>query len=502
MTDPHLLFPETDARHSLFDLSRGLGQLQHAGQGDVELCGICDDSRQIRPGYAFICMPRSERKAGEYAQAAKKQGAAAVISVGLPLHIELPVLQLGSMQELGVLLRRWFATEKTHTRLTGITGTDGKTSVTWMLREALARQLNMPTWSTGTLGLVMDDQRIRDIGNTTPALLSMHAMLAAAERQKIQQVVCEISSHGIAQERIAGIDFATAVWTSMGHDHLQDHGGYERYLATKAGFVRACAERGGKVIANADHDDICARAPAGSRWYGRGLNRDGIDLKWEQELPGMVRLAYRGKEVLIEDIPPGEFHAENVACVALILLTSMDINFERLPVLLNGVSAPPGRMQDLAAGLWQVFIDYAHTPEALERCLKAARMLTRKRLLLVFGCGGERDREKRPQMGETASRLADVVWITSDNPRGELPEVIASEIEHGISRPYQAEIRLQLDREQAIAEAIDALRPGDTLVIAGKGHEAYMEISGTRLAWSDREVAEKYLARKDLRACA
>lgn len=502
MTDPHILFPNTDREHSLMDISRELGMLKSGSNGDVKLCGICDDSRQVKPGYAFLCMPRSERHADEFSKAAKDKGALAVISIGRPINIDLPLLQLDNLEQLGILLRRWFNTEQSSTHLIGVTGTDGKTSVAWMLREVLVNRLKLSTWSSGTLGWVIADDDIRDIGNTTPALLTMHALLASAKQQKVSHIVSEISSHGIAQGRIAGLEFQTAVWTSMGHDHLQDHGGYDKYLATKAGFIYNCAKNGGHIIANADHDDICSRAPTGSHWYGHGLYRDGIDLGWEQELPGMVRLRYQGQEVLIEDIPLGEFHAENIACAALTLIISQGIKLSKLPGLLNGISAPPGRMQDLAAGLWQVFIDYAHTPEALHRCLEAARSLTRNRLLLVFGCGGERDRGKRPQMGETASQMADIVWITSDNPRGEMPEVIASEIEHGIPRPYTADIRLQLDREQAIAAAVDELRPGDTLLIAGKGHEAYMEIAGARLSWSDAEIAEKYLAGKGIRACA
>jgi UDP-N-acetylmuramoyl-L-alanyl-D-glutamate--2,6-diaminopimelate ligase len=279
----------------------------------------------------------------------------------------------------------------------------------------------------------------------------------------------------------------------MGHDHLQDHGGYAGYLATKAKFIRATAEQGGHVIANADHDDIRSNAPSDSRWYGHGLYREDVDLSWEQELPGLLRLHSGDQEVVIENIPLGDFHAENIACVALVLMTSVGITLNELPALLSGISAPPGRMQYLASGTGQVFIDYAHTPEALERCMQAARKLTHHRLLLVFGCGGERDREKRPQMGAIAAKYADVVWITSDNPRGELPAVIASEIEEGMSQPYQAEVHLQLDRELAIAEAIAELNEGDTLVIAGKGHEAYMELAGVRTPWSDADIAGKYL---------
>jgi len=482
---------------SLLELSHRLGRLElPAGCDDVCLTGVCDDSRFARPGYALLCLPRSGEQAGAYAAVAQQNGAAAIISVGVEPETDLPHLHLNGIDEAGQLLRRIFRTEGAHSHYYGITGTDGKTSIAWMLREALARYQQRPVWSCGTLGWMRSPDDIRDIGNTTPSLLTMHAMLAAAYLEGAHAVVCEISSHGIAQGRIAGIDFNTAIWTNMGHDHLQDHGGYAAYLATKAGFVQQTAAHGGNVVANADHADIRTYAPEQTCWYGHGLFRDDVDLAWEQELPGMLRLKSGDEEVVIEDIPLGGFHAENVACTALALMVSMAVPLAELPALLNGISAPPGRMQELDAGYGQVYIDYAHTPEALQRCLEAARKLTRERLIVLFGCGGERDREKRPRMGEIAAELADVVWITSDNSRGEMPAVIASEIEQGMAQPYRAEVHLQLDRAEAIAEAIDALGEGDLLVIAGKGHEAYMEVCGQRTPWLDADVATRCLHRK------
>jgi len=478
---------------SLKLLAEGLGHLDLAGEDDPFIMGVCDDSRHARPGYAMLCLPRSGGDASAYAASAAEQGATAIISVGVSVKTDLPSLHLDSMQQAGTLLRRLFNTEEAGAHLYGVTGTDGKTSVAWMLREALARLQSRPVWSTGTLGWMRTPEDIRDIGNTTPSLLTMHAMLTAACMDDVHSVVCEASSHGIAQERIAGLNFQTAIWTNMGHDHLQDHGGYKPYLATKAGFIRDCASAGGNVIVNADHADIREHAPEFSCWYGHGLYRDDVDLGWEQELPGLLRLRNGEDEVVIEDIPLGDFHAENIACVALVLMTSQQVKLNELPALLSGITAPPGRMEGVLAGYGQVFVDYAHTPEALERCLHAARKLTRERLMVVFGCGGERDREKRPKMGGIASELADVVWITSDNPRGELPAVIASEVEYGMVHPYDAEIHLQLDREKAIADAINALNDGDVLIIAGKGHEAYMEVCGQRLPWSDMEVASRYL---------
>jgi len=417
----------------------------------------------------------------------------------------LPFVQLHTMEQAGQLLRRWFGTEKSAVRYIGITGTDGKTSVAWMLRQALMRA-GRRCWSVGTLGWIRDDDDIIDIGNTTPALLTMHRLLCAASQQGIDNLVAEVSSHGIAQGRVAGIDMSAAVWTSLGHDHLQDHGGFDNYANTKAGFVLDSLAHGAIAIANGDYAEIRRRLDADVRWYGHGLYRSDVALGWEQELPGMVRLKCGDEEILVEDIPFGDFHAENVACVAAVLHHALDVPAGGLPPILGGISAPPGRMQAVNIGRWQVFVDYAHTPEALEKCLESARKMTRKRLCVVFGCGGERDREKRPQMGEIAVRLADVVWITSDNPRDERPEVIASEIENGMPKPYTAEVHLQLDRRRAISDAIAQLEAGDALVIAGKGHENYMEIAGKRSPWSDADIAGQYLHAKNgdegLRACA
>jgi len=507
----------TDARIKSLKISErparalsALSENQTWLRGDTEIDGLCDDSRYIQGGEAFLCLPRAGEKGGEFIHQAEDAGAVAVISVGSQvLDMAVPHLALPDMDAAGRLLRRWFGTEQTPVHLIGVTGTDGKTSVAWMLREALSRKLGS-AWAVGTLGWVKDSDDFLDIGNTTPSMLTLHRLLASAQDAGVPAIACEVSSHGIAQQRTAGIPFRTAVWTNLGHDHLQAHGGFESYAGVKQGFIHQVTEDGGSVICNADDEAVNTRSPIAAFRYGHGLYRDGLTLGWEQELPGMLRLKYFGEgktgEVCIEDIPLGEFHAENLAAVALTLLAGKHAQLEELPELLSGISAPPGRMQPMNIGRWQVFVDYAHTPEALESCLCAARKLTQGRLFVVFGCGGERDREKRPQMGEIATRLADVVWVTSDNPRGELPEVIASEVEQGIPRPFSAEVHLQLDRGQAISEAIHTLQRGDLLVIAGKGHEAYMEIAGERTPWSDTEEAALALHEKsnmtEFRACA
>jgi len=469
----------------LGELGDGLGELQATAHADAEVTGIRDDSRRIQKGEAWLCLPRAS---GEYAELARKQGASCVLSVGTqPVDCDLPQLLLPDMQALGMLLRRWFGTENTAVHLFGVTGTDGKTSVTWMLREAAQRYFGK-SWSLGTLGWVREDGDADDIGNTTPSLLTMHGMLAAAGRQGVKVLCCEVSSHGIAQGRIAGLPFAAAAWTTLGHDHLQDHGGFEAYAAIKQSFIADVLQGGALAAGNADQPEVAKRLPQGAARFGHGLYREDVELAWEQELPGMLRIAYKQQEVLIDEVPLGEFHAVNMACVALLMLQA-GAPLAELPGLLTGISTPPGRMQALNVGRWQVYVDYAHTPEALEACLGAARELCEGRLMVVFGCGGERDREKRPQMGRIAVDLADVVWLTSDNPRSELPEVIASEVESGMPRPYPAEVHLELDRRKAIEAAVRAMNHDDVLVIAGKGHEDYMDIGGKRLAWSDAGIA-------------
>jgi len=479
---------------------RMLSELHLAGTrllGDAQITEITDDSRSIQAGHLFLCLPRAEEKAMEYAAEARSAGASAMMLVGaVTFTPPLPCLMVENMTRAGEVLRRWFGTESTAVRMVGITGTDGKTSITWMLRHGLEK-LSGQAWSTGTLGLVKSADEIDRLGNTTPSLLVMHRILAMATDADIPALVCEVSSHGIDQERIADLPFTAAVWSNLGHDHLQDHGGFESYADCKSGFITDAARAGATCIINADDAELVCRQPEQASCYGHGLFTKTTDLAWEQELPGTLRLQYQGEEVCLDEIPAGEFHAENLAAASLVLIKAFGISLQQIPQLFRNISAPPGRMQPVDIGPWMVFIDYAHTPEALERCLNSAREMGHGNLLLLFGCGGERDRAKRPMMGETAVRLADRVWITTDNPRNEQPELIASEIVDGMPLPFPAEVHLQLDRKQAIAEAIAALSEEDILVIAGKGHEQEMILANQRLPWSDYNLARDYLRAKN-----
>jgi len=464
---------------------------------DARIFEITDDSRLVKAGYAFLCLPRTEEKAREYAIQARNAGASAMILVGQNISDPpLPCLKVTDMTHAGTVLRRWFGTESTKVRMVGITGTDGKTSITWMLRYGLEK-LAGRAWSVGTLGWVKSESETHMLRNTTPSLLTLHRLLALADDEGISSLVCEVSSHGIAQERIAGLPFTGALWSNLGRDHLQDHGGFDAYAACKACFIMETARAGGICIINADDQELVSRMPEQASSYRHGLFSEDVDLGWEQELPGTLRLRYRGEEICLNDVPIGEFHSENLAAASLVLIKIFGVSLKQIPALFNGLHSPPGRMQAVDIGPWLVFVDYAHTPEALERCLDSARMITRGRLFLIFGCGGERDRSKRPMMGNIAVRLADLVWITTDNPRNEQPELIASEIVDGMPRPFPADVRLKLNREQAISEAIEELSEEDVLVIAGKGHEKEMILGDRHLPWNDYEVASRYLREKN-----
>jgi len=466
---------------------------------DVIIQGIQDNSSKIQTGDAFLCLPRAGEAAQKYINTAQERGAAAIILVGHNLTPKLPHMFLANMQAAGRMLRRWFKTEHSQVKLVGITGTDGKTSITWMLREAMNR-LGKKTWSVGTLGYICDADHI-DLGNTTPSLLKMHQIYAHASQANVDTLVCEISSHGIEQQRIAGLEFHAAVWTNLGHDHLDDHGSFERYANIKAHFLQQTAHQEGVIIANQDCSDVVRFAPHNIQWYGKGLYRQNLNMAWEQEIPSMLRLkshdgTSKNKEIVIEDIPLGDFHAENTAAVAIVLQQAFQVKTNQFPALLNRISAPPGRLQPIGLGSYHAFVDYAHTPEALERCLKTVRYLCHKELYLVFGCGGNRDKDKRPSMGRIAAQLADHIWLTSDNPRSEDPQNIIGDILTGIPKNHHQRIHTQTNRRTAIAQAVHALKHGDTLLIVGKGHENYMEINDQRIQWSDQDIATSYLRQK------
>ncbi len=478
----------------LSDLMLGLGVYSD----DVLVTNICDDTRRIKAGDTFLCLPRVPDKQA-MVEKAIQAGVAAIIVVGsMEEKLAVPCACVPDMQAAGLLLRRWFNTEKTSVSCIGITGTDGKTSVAWMLREVLEQHLGS-AWSVGTLGWQSSADELIDLGNTTPSLMTLHRLLALAEQQGVGALVLEVSSHGIAQERIAGLPIVSAIWTTIGHDHLEDHGGFEAYLAHKTSFMQSVASSGDTVVANADYnviqqalEDIASQVS----WYAQ---HQDADLSWKVD-HGMAYFKDENGEVCLKQVPVADFHVENLAAVALLMREQFGLSLAAFQAYDGQLSTPTGRLEPVD-GASQVFIDYAHTAEGLQRCLQSARKLSQGQLLLVFGCGGNRDKAKRPDMGAVAMKYADVCWLTSDNPRDETQADIAADVLAGVDvRPDN--MHVVEDRAEAITQAVQALHHNDTLVIAGKGHESYMEIQGERLPWSDKEQARKALQQRQVQSCA
>jgi len=483
--------PETK---KLSTLIAGLGDCS----ADVDVQAIVDDTRYLNAGDVFLCLPRAQDVDALVKEAVVK-GAAAIVIVGTTLRVKLdvPTVCLADMQAAGLLLRRWFETEHCNIPCIGITGTDGKTSTAWMLREIL-EQHRGSAWSCGTLGLVRGSAEILDLGNTTPSLLTLHTLLAMAQDAAVGALVLEVSSHGIAQERIAGLPFTAAIWTTLGHDHLEDHGGLEAYTACKANFVGQVAAAGGVVVANADYaaiEQALADTSGSVFWYAKNQQ---ADMLWSLGADGLI-LTDNKEEVVFSSMPAAEFHAENFAAIALLSKALFSVGLSVLKASDGHVSTPLGRLEPVQ-GNHQVFIDYAHTAEGLLRCLQSARQLSKGRLLLVFGCGGDRDKVKRPTMGAIAAEHADESWLTSDNPRSEKQADIAADVLGGVDNAQA--MHVCADRAVAIGHAIDALTAADILVIAGKGHESYMEIKGEKLPWSDQQTAQEALARREVGPCA
>lgn len=467
---------------SLSTLISGLGLYSQ----DVEVKGICDDTRQLKSGDAFLCLPRAKHVQALIEQAIEK-GASALIFIGqAPAKLEITCACLPDMQAVGLMLRRWFETESTTMPCIGITGTDGKTSTAWMLREVLAKHLGL-AWSCGTLGWMRDAGHTLDLGNTTPSLLTLHRILAKAVRENVGALVLEVSSHGIAQERIAGLPFSAAIWTTMGQDHLEDHGGYAAYLKCKSDFIKGVTFAGGTVVANADYDNIkqALKTAAGHVFYYAKDKQ--ADLLWSANKK-KVTFTDNREEVILKDVPLVDFHVENLAAVALLMKEEFDVNLSGFRGFDGLLSSPAGRLEPVGSQQ-NVWLDYAHTAEGLSRCLQSAKKLTKGHLLLVFGCGGNRDKAKRPEMGAIAVKYADECWLTSDNPRDETQADIAADILAGVSQKALPKVHVVEDRKMAIDQAVAQLKKKDRLVIAGKGHESYMEIKGKRLVWSDKEVA-------------
>jgi UDP-N-acetylmuramoyl-L-alanyl-D-glutamate--2,6-diaminopimelate ligase len=487
-------------RPTLADLLQGF-----ADAPPIPVRGIGSDSRRLDEGYLFLAVQGLTSHGLDFLAEALESGVAAIAwdaSTGTaPRDLGVPTIAVDNLaSRLGEIANRFYGRPSEQLEVIGVTGTNGKTTVAWMIAQA-AEILGEKCAYLGTLGYGLGELQGSE-GMTTPAVVEMHERLAGFVARGAGYAAVEVSSHALAQGRIEGVRIDTAVFTNLSRDHLDYHESMADYFATKARLFTDCAPR--HRIINLDSDygarlaDLC-----GSDVVTVSTNFDRVANGRPYLFIRSIVATSTGFDITFISswgssrfsLPlPGDFNVANAASV-LALLLMKGVALETACDAMSQLTAPPGRMQRVAKDGPAVFVDYAHTPAALESALRALRAHCGGRLWCVFGCGGDRDAGKRPQMGRAVERQSDRVIITNDNPRSEKPMVIVDDILGGLAHPEQAVVIE--DRAAAIAWAIDAAAQDDVVLIAGKGHETWQETNGRRVAFSDAAVAAKALAARE-----
>lgn len=476
---------------------------QLAAQG-ITVHALTADSRRVTAGMAFAAYPGERLDGRSFIAEAVKRSAAAVLWERSEFQWreewQVPNVGVsGLKQEVGPIAHEVYGAPSHHMTLCGVTGTNGKTSVSHWLAQCFSA-LGKRAAIVGTVGNGVVGALAR-ASNTTPDAVELQKFLAEMAQSAVEIVAMEVSSHGLSQGRVNGTRFEVALFTNLSRDHLDYHGDMATYAEAKFRLFQMPALKFSVV----NLDDPIGRefatrlADSAVKLIGYGFGDvppmsfpvlRGAAAKFDQKgIEFDVRSPWGQGKVHAPVL--GRFNASNLLCVLGGLL-ACDQPFERALRALSAVTAVPGRMQQLGGdGLPLVLIDYAHSPDGLEKALRTARELVTpgSQLVCVFGCGGNRDRGKRPLMGEIASRLADRVLVTSDNPRSEEPAAIAAEIVAGMPKSPTT----ILDRTNAIETAIRACHAGDVVLIAGKGHEDYQEIAGRKLPFRDVDAAQRVL---------
>ncbi len=465
-----------------------------AGLGASQVTGLGLDSRQLAPGEVFVAIRGHSSHGLEHAEKALEAGAVAVLvdSEDAPASTgrDNRIIAFERLEcRLGDLARRFWHDPVAHLKIHGITGTNGKSSCAWMIAQATGGAM------IGTLGIGRPGE-LAESSHTTPDILSLYRALAGLRDAGVEQVALEVSSHALDQDRIHGLAFDTVVFTNLGEDHRDYHSSPGGYGEAKARLFSDYPAR--RLLINAD--DEFGRSLIREHKETPGLWRYSLDVDDSVELSARVTSSdINGQELQIETPAGrftlgtrmlGRFNGANLLVTAGIL-ASQGVAVEEIRKRLADVEPVPGRMNRLPGRGRQpdVVIDYAHSPDSLEQVLAALASICEGKLWCVFGCGGERDREKRPRMGAVVERVADRILLTDDNPRGEDGLAIIRQIQSGMARPDRA--RVIRDRARAIETAIDEAGPDDLILVAGKGHETYQEIEGRRIPFSDFQVVSR-----------
>ncbi len=481
---------------TLSELAREIPGATVHGDPATRVCDLRHDSREVSPGDLFAARPGTRTDGARFAHDAVARGAAAVLT---PRRLEVPVPQLVAPaidRALALAASAVWSHPTWHLDVVGITGTNGKTTTAWLVEHALAALGARP----GLLGTVA--QRFGGLSfpatHTTPEADDLARRFAAMRDAGATHVAMEVSSHALALDRVGAVRFRVAALTNITQDHLDFHGTMERYIAAKRSLFEALGPAASVVNVDDPTGADLARCvphaltysptgrPADLRVRDGGARRGGI----------AATVATPAGEVALRSPLAGAHNVENLLC-ALGILGALDYPYDRAAAALADAKGAPGRLERVTPTAgdapFEVLVDYAHTPDALERVLATVRATTPGRVLCVFGCGGDRDPGKRPLMGAAVARAADVAIVTNDNPRTEDPARIAAAAVAGFQSVRADGCRVCLDRREAIVAAIAMAAAGDTVLIAGKGHEPYQEVNGVLLPFNDRDEARAAL---------
>ena len=468
-----------------------------------EVRQITLNSNEVGEGDAFLALPGAVNDGRKFIGDALARGAVAVLAESEGLVASNPrVLPVNHLKSnLPALARHFYADPSARMTLVAVTGTNGKTSVADFTAQIL-RRLGLSAGSIGTLGARLNDAVV-SAANTTPDVVALNRQLAQWVEQGVDHVAMEASSHALDQDRLAGLNIHTAIFTNLSRDHLDYHGTEQAYAEAKLSLFRDFDLK--RAIFNAD-DPVARQVRTATSCPSMGISLESAEADVFVQIlstrPLTLRIHGPFGTQTVETQLSGTFNAFNLTA-AIMAAVTLGYSFSEVIAAAEQVRPVAGRMQVLAnqheqadAKLPRVVVDYAHTPDALNRALAALRPETQGQLWVVFGCGGDRDRGKRSLMGTAAQRGADRLVVTSDNPRSESPELIVDDIFAGLelaAGESDAVTRI-VDRRQAIHYAITSAGEADTVLVAGKGHEDYQEVQGVRMAFSDSDVALSALA--------
>ncbi len=482
---------------SLRQLLKNLKVEKTTGEVERVICGVTSDSRRVAPGMVFVALNGLTADGHDFIPSALDRGAAAIVSArnGFMAGKATTVRVVDTRHALARLSAEFYGHPSSKMKMVGVTGTNGKTSVTFILRH-LMESASISTGLIGTIRYEIKDRMI-PAWRTTPESAEVQQLLSQMVRSGCPACIMETSSHAIDQQRVACVDFDTAIFTNLSGDHLDYHGDMDSYLACKARLFTG--EYQGPIpaasVINIDDPYGQKLLPmALSEWkitYGlenRDAELSACQIVASTRSTSFV-LKHGGKEAEVTIPLIGRHNIYNVLAAVGGALT-LGISWSQILEFLPSLPSVPGRLEPVASDApFQVLVDYAHTDDALGNVLRTVREITQGRIHLVFGCGGNRDASKRGRMGGLAAQLADVTYITNDNPRRENPNVIAAAIVDGYQSVRTDGFLVELERERAIDAAISQAEGGDVVLIAGKGHETYQEFSDTVIPFDDRECA-------------